>query len=92
MNDTPTPAYPLVQLKVKNHQGCMRRYGNFVVAMFEKIGAQVVAVSPAPKVAVFAEGFDSAALSRRSVAANLRAVLEYRDRNMQAYFIVPMEL
>jgi uncharacterized protein (DUF1330 family) len=49
MNDTPTPAYPLVQLKVKNHEGCMQRYENFVVAMFEKIGAHVVAVSPAPK-------------------------------------------
>jgi uncharacterized protein (DUF1330 family) len=43
MNDTPTPAYLLVQLTVKNREEDMQRYGKFVVAMLEKIGAQVVA-------------------------------------------------
>lgn len=50
MSNAPTPAYALVQLKVKNYDEYMQRYGKFVIAMFEKIGAQVVALSPAPTV------------------------------------------
>jgi len=50
MIDTPTPAYMLVQRKVKNHVKYMQRFGKFVVAIFEKIGSQVVAISSAPKV------------------------------------------
>ena len=50
MSNAPAPAYLLVQLNVKNHEEYMQRYGKFVVAMFEKIGAHVVALSPAPKV------------------------------------------
>jgi len=50
MNDTTTPAYMVVQLTVKNREEYLRRYAKSVVAMLEKIGAQVVAVSPAPKV------------------------------------------
>ena len=50
MSTTPTPAYALVQHKVKNREEYMQRYGKFVIAMFEKIGAQVVALSPSPKV------------------------------------------
>ena len=48
MIDTPTPAYMLVQRKVKNHVKYMQRFGKFVVAICEKIGSQVVAVLPAP--------------------------------------------
>ena len=50
MSNAPTPAYALVQLTVKNYDEYMQRYGKFVIAMFEKIGAHVVALSPAPKV------------------------------------------
>ncbi|NOT56794.1 MAG: DUF1330 domain-containing protein [Deltaproteobacteria bacterium] len=50
MSTAPTPAYALVQLKVKNPEEDMQRYGKFVIAMFEQIGAQVVALSPTPTV------------------------------------------
>ena len=50
MNEATTPAYMVVRLNVKNHEEYMQRYAMSVVAMFEKIGAEVVAVSPAPKV------------------------------------------
>jgi hypothetical protein len=42
-NET-TPAYLLVQVTVKNHKEYMQGYGKFVIAMFEKIGVQVVAL------------------------------------------------
>jgi len=41
MSNAPTPTYLLVQVTVKNHKEYMQRYGKFVMAMFEKIGAQV---------------------------------------------------
>ena len=44
MSNVPTPAYLLVQVKVKNHKEYMQGYGKFVIAMFEKIGVQVVAL------------------------------------------------
>jgi len=50
MSDTTTSAYMLVQLNVKNHEEYLQRYGKLVLPMLEKIGAQVVALSPAPKV------------------------------------------
>ena len=50
MNEATRPAYLVVCLNVKNHEEYMQRYAMSVVAMFEKIGAEVVAVSPAPKV------------------------------------------
>lgn len=50
MNDTPLPAYMIVQLTVKDVQDYFERYASQVMAMFETIGAEVVAVSPAPKI------------------------------------------
>ena len=50
MSEATLPAYLVVCLNVKNHEEYMQRYAMSVVAMFEKIGAEVVAVSPAPKV------------------------------------------
>jgi uncharacterized protein (DUF1330 family) len=50
MNDVPVPAYLVVQLNVKDHEDYMQRYAAPVVAMFETVGAEVVALSPAPKV------------------------------------------
>jgi len=50
MNDVKTPAYFVVQLEIKNQDEYIQRYGMPVLAMFESIGAEVLALSPAPTV------------------------------------------
>jgi uncharacterized protein (DUF1330 family) len=50
MDEATVPAYMVVRLNVRNHEEYMQRYGMPVVAMFANIGAEVVAVSTAPKV------------------------------------------
>jgi uncharacterized protein (DUF1330 family) len=49
MNDSTKSTYLVVQLNVKNHQEYIQRYAMSVLAMFKKIGAEVIAAS-APKV------------------------------------------
>ena len=44
------PAYLVVQLKIRNRDECIQRYGLPVLAMFEDIGAEILAVSPDPVV------------------------------------------
>lgn len=50
MNEVTVPAYMVVRVNVRNHEEYVQRYGMPVVAMFEKINADVVALSTAPKV------------------------------------------
>lgn len=50
MNEATIPVYMVACLNVKNQDEYVQRYGMSVVAIFEKIGAEVVAVSPTPKV------------------------------------------
>ncbi len=45
-----TPAYLVVQLEIKNQEEYVQRYGLPILAMFEDVGAEVLAVSPAPVV------------------------------------------
>ena len=45
-----TPAYLVAQLEIKNREEYIQRYGLPILAMFEDVGAEVLAASPAPKV------------------------------------------
>ena len=44
------PVYLVVQLEIKNQKNYLQQYGLPMLAMFEDIGAKVLAVSPAPAV------------------------------------------
>ena len=44
------PAYLIVQLNIRNKDEYIQRYGLPLLEMFEKVGAEVLAVSPAPVV------------------------------------------
>lgn len=50
MNEAGLPAYVIARLNVRNQEEYLERYGMSVVAMFETIGAEVVAAATAPKV------------------------------------------
>jgi uncharacterized protein (DUF1330 family) len=48
MTDETTPAYAMVQIKIKNPAEFNERYSQFVFPILEKAGAQMVAGSPTP--------------------------------------------
>ena len=50
MTDTTKPVYMVVQLNVKNHDEYMQRYAMPVIGMFQKLGVEILAASPAPEV------------------------------------------
>ena len=49
-NNAMEPAYLIVQLKIRNKDEYIQRYGLPMLEMFEKLGAEVLAVSPTPVV------------------------------------------
>jgi uncharacterized protein (DUF1330 family) len=49
-NNAMQPAYLIVQLKIRNKDEYIQRYGLPLLEMLEKVGAEVLAVSPAPVV------------------------------------------
>ena len=50
MNNTTKQAYFMVQIKVKNFDDLMQRYGQFVFSVLEQFGGEMIAGSMSPKV------------------------------------------
>jgi len=50
MNDAAAPAYLMVQLKSKDREESMRRYGPFALATVAQFGGELLAGTPTPNV------------------------------------------
>jgi len=50
MSDPTAPAYFMVQIKSKNHEESMQRYGQFALATVAQFGGELLAGTPTPKV------------------------------------------
>jgi uncharacterized protein (DUF1330 family) len=50
MNDATAPAYFMVQIKAKNFEETMERYGQFALATVADFGGEMIAGTPTPKV------------------------------------------
>ncbi len=50
MTDATAPAYLMLQIKARNLEDLMQRYGQSTIALVEKFGGEMIAGTPTPKV------------------------------------------
>jgi uncharacterized protein (DUF1330 family) len=81
MSDTPNPAYVMVQIRAKNVQETMERYGQFALGTVADFGGELLAGTPTPDVLEGEWDGNWAAVLRfpsRAVAETWYSSLEYR--------------